>query len=201
MFTTYDEWLASGQTATCQDCHMQQQLGALATGSRTDRVRSDHGFGESLRAALVSDVELVAGEAVDDPWIVRIQLSNISAAHAVPAGMPGRALVLRVRAIGQDGRELAREEQSLRRVLVDATGEERPFYAATSEREDTRLQAGEIRNVRIAVVAPQAQRFVVELIGPVLTPAVATQMVVTDEPPQVRWTREIDVHTIGRHGG
>ena len=193
IFTTFDEWQASGQTPTCQDCHMQQEHGALATGWRDDRLPSDHGFSalSKFDASLTLKAHVEQAGSSTKPWIVRASVTNAYAAHAFPAGLPGKALLLRVRALADDGSELARDEYLFHRVLVDDAGVERPFYEATHEREDTRLQTGETRDVELEFSARSPTQVVVELLGPSLPPIFGPEKVVTREPPKVRLSQQV----------
>ncbi|MGB1014157.1 MAG: multiheme c-type cytochrome, partial [Nannocystaceae bacterium] len=112
VFTTFEEWQASGQVATCQDCHMQQERGSLATGWRNDRLISDHGFlaASKFDASLTMNAQVEQVGGAGKPWVVRASVTNAYAAHAFPAGLPGKVLVLRIRALDKLGGELARKE-------------------------------------------------------------------------------------------
>jgi len=149
IFTEFAEWQKSPSGASgimCQDCHMPGAVAEVAPGSPPRAGVPHHGFmgedGELARRAL--ELSLVAkrkGARVTVTTTVR----NQGAGHAMPAGLPGRQLVLRVFSLDAAGTELARREVIYTRRLVDARGAEVPFYRAVAEAADSRIAAGEAR--------------------------------------------------------
>lgn len=190
-FTSFAEWRRDAESGpTCQTCHMGGSRGPIASGaSRRERV-PDHGpprAGEAI--AWSTRWELAPGRLR-----VLVELRNTGAAHAVPAGLPGRALEVSVEARGPEGALLGEDRRSLRRVLVDASGREVPFYAATREAEDTRLAAGETRalelGVPLATSGPLELR--VRLGDRALAPAIAAQLELPAPAPTI--VREASFH-------
>ena len=68
-----------------------------------------------------------------------ITLENHHAAHYVPSGLPERRIVVQVRLVDAAGTETWHDQRELGRVLVDASGNEVPFWAATRVGADTRI--------------------------------------------------------------
>ena len=58
---------------------------------------------------------------------VTVTVSNVTAGHTVPSGLPERRIVVRVHVRDANGAELEMQSRSLGRVLVDARGLEVPF--------------------------------------------------------------------------
>jgi hypothetical protein len=188
VFTDYPEWKATSYAQAgiaCQDCHMPTTAAEVASGAAR-KVRVGHhdfmgGGGDLWRRALG-----IAAEASDrDGKIaVRVTLKNEAAGHAVPAGMPGRQVVVRVRMLDAGGNEAAREERTLARVLTDEAGREVPFYAARSEGPDERLQPGQTRKLDFTLEAPSEGAVVVAVAWRSASPAiVAATGVPAEERP------------------
>lgn len=175
-FTSFAEWRhgSAGAGAACQACHMSGPPGLIASGGpRRDHV-PDHGPATPGAALAWS----VRGQARPGEVRVEVDLRNAAAAHALPAGPPGRALVLRVEVRDAEGALLGAEEQVYRRLLVDAAGVEVPFYEAAREAEDTRLREGELREAAFVLPGPRAGtvRALVSLDLRPLSPAVAARL-------------------------
>jgi len=149
VFTEYEEWTKSPSAAAgvgCQGCHMVAEKGAVAVGSNPRDATTFHGLvdpqGEMRRRALSMTIVLADREGKIH---VECTLKNEGAGHAVPSGLPEHRVVLSV-AVVNGNTELGREERSFGRVLVDASGKEAPFYAATRVLSDNRLQPFEPRS-------------------------------------------------------
>lgn len=175
-FTTFAEWRhgASGGAAPCQSCHMNGRPGPVASGGPERPRVPDHGPSQPGVAVDWNSAARVEAGALR----VEVELHNAGAAHAVPAGLPGRALVVRVELYDSKGMSLGTAEQPLRRLLVDAAGEEAPFFAAAREAEDTRLREGETRRLAFELPAPPAGEVRVEVtlgLRP-LSPALAARL-------------------------
>ena len=137
VFTEYADWRDGPAAHTpCQSCHMPAGRAALAVGSPVRDGVPDHGMlgaaADLRRRALALEVS-----SHDDPKsdmvVVDVTLTNATAGHHVPAGLPERRIVVRVAV----GGELSSRE--LGRVLVDAAGAEAPFWRATRVASDTRI--------------------------------------------------------------
>lgn len=174
-FTTFAEWRhgATGGAAACQSCHMNGRPGPVASGGPARARVPDHGPSE---AGVAIDWRM---SAKTGPGTVRVEveLRNAGAAHAVPAGLPGRALVVRAELHDAKGMSLGSSEQALRRLLVDAAGEEVPFFAAAREAEDTRLREAETRKLALELPAPPGEVRVDVTLGlRPLSPALAARL-------------------------
>lgn len=175
-FTTFAEWKrgAAGGGAPCQSCHMNGRPGPVASGGPGRARVPDHGPAQPGAA-----VDWQMSARVDAGALrVAVELRNAGAAHAVPAGLPGRALVVRVAVYDAKGMSIGTSEKSLRRLLVGADGEEAPFYEAAREAEDTRLREGEARDLTFEFPTPPAGEVRVDLtlgLRP-LSPAVAARL-------------------------
>lgn len=140
---------------SCQSCHMPGVKAELAMGEPERDGVPDHGFfghagklrGTSLRASV---------EASWQPGVAELafRLTNARAGHAIPAGSPGRELVVRISARAEGGRELAHEERTFGRRLVDTEARVVPFFKAQRVASDTRLQPGETRRDRVRFEQP-----------------------------------------------
>ena len=142
IYTEYEEWRASSYAtdgATCQGCHMPPDRTAVATGAE-ERDVAAHGFFGVANALRQQAIELAA--SVDDRGVVTARVRNSGAGHAVPTGLPGRQLIVRVIALDAAGRERARRERIYARVLVDERGVEVPYPRATKLAKDDRIGAG-----------------------------------------------------------
>lgn len=147
--TEYADFLKSRFAArgkSCQSCHMPGIRAELATGERERDGVPDHSFlghrgqlrGTALSAKAVASWKPRRAQLI-------ISLRNVRAGHAIPAGSPGRQLVLSVSARDAAGTELARAERLYQRRLVDEAGRVAPFYAAVRSEADTRIGPGEAR--------------------------------------------------------
>ncbi|UQA59343.1 hypothetical protein E8A73_002190 [Polyangium aurulentum] len=158
VFTDYPEWKATSYAQAgiaCQDCHMPTTTAQVASGAERKVRVGNHGFlaggGERARHAL----GLVAKASdLDGRIALEVSLKNEGAGHAVPAGMPGRQVIVRVRVLDAAGNEGAHEERALGRVLGDEAGREVPFYAAQKEQADERIKPGETRKLDFTLEAP-----------------------------------------------
>ena len=148
LYDTYGEWKRSGFAAigiSCQGCHM---LGA-ADGS----IGADHRVAvDPARAVSVlleaPTLSLVRGA---DPVDATLTLQNTGAGHAFPTGTPFRGVRLDVALVrpadpGGDPFRVGLTEAQLHRDFDPAP----PFSIVG----DTRLQAGESRDYRLAIALP-----------------------------------------------
>jgi hypothetical protein len=138
------QYAAKGKS--CQSCHMPGVRAELAIGERERDGVPNHGFlgdagklrGSALKAAVSASWK--AGWAE-----LNLKVTNARAGHAIPAGSPGRELLIRVSAHDDNGQELERKERAFGRSLADAEGRAAPFYLASRVGSDTRLMPGETR--------------------------------------------------------
>jgi hypothetical protein len=146
VFTEYADWKAGPEAAKgvqCQDCHMPKQRAALATGSPTRTGVPHHGLlglAQDLRKRALGLEVTVQDDA--GALAVTVTVRNNNAGHAVPAGLPERRVVVRVRVVDAAGAVVAQESRALGRVLVDAAGKEAPFWRAAKVGSDTRITVG-----------------------------------------------------------
>lgn len=129
ILTTFSEWQQSQAAAngeTCQDCHMWRTAASIVD-PRVKRVKQatvnlhempgGHSLHQLLKALDISYDLSRTDEGLD----VDVRIANLIG-HAVPTGMPGREIVLRLRvdAEGADSREVTRV---FGKSFIDATGE------------------------------------------------------------------------------
>jgi hypothetical protein len=143
VLTEYEDWEAgpAGDAGLpCQSCHMPGTRAAIATGSRERDGVPHHGMlgtaADLRRRALALRVELRAAAGGLE---VVCTLRNEGAGHHVPAGLPERRIVVRLRVVAADGEIMHSEERALGRHLVDANGQDAPFWRAVAESRDTRI--------------------------------------------------------------
>lgn len=136
----------AAQGKSCQSCHMPGARAELAIGEREREGVPDHTFlgdagklrGSALRATASASWTAARTE-------LTLSVTNARAGHGIPAGSPGRELLIRVSAHDQSGQELERKELTLGRALLDAEGRAAPFYLASRVGSDTRLMPRETR--------------------------------------------------------
>ena len=113
-----------------------------------------------------------------------VALTNKGAGHALPAGLPSRRLLIEVIALGPDGNELARAQQSLGQHFLRADGSPAAFFEAHSRGEDTRLAAGETRSLVFTLATTPADSVHAIVYDQPLDPALASSWGI--EAPQLR---------------
>lgn len=145
LFPEYEEWrdeYSALGSQDCQVCHMPASRAEVAVGSGERSGIREHGF--AVRERLLS--RALSGQARvgrDSKGLhIVITLSNHGAGHAVPSGLPERRLQVGVELLDARGQVIARDEHSRGRVLVDAAGQEAPFFAASRVERDTRIHPG-----------------------------------------------------------
>ena len=138
------QYAAKGKS--CQDCHMPGVRAELAIGERERDGVPDHGFLGDAGKLRGSALTAVASASWKAGWAeVSVSVTNARAGHAIPAGSPGREVLIRVSAHDQNGVELERQERVFGRRLVDADGRAAPFYLASRVGSDTRLMPRKTR--------------------------------------------------------
>jgi hypothetical protein len=185
VFTEYTDWKAGWAAQkgyACQSCHMPKDRAALATGSPVRAGVPHHGLlgrAKDLRAtALTLDVKLDAQGALG------VTVNNKLAGHSVPAGLPERRVVVRVRLKDSSGAETWHDERALGRTLVDANNAEVPFWKATRVGSDTRIAAGGSQSMTFTVPMAPAGTLEVEVVYRGLSDAVAKQLAISDVEEQ-----------------
>ncbi len=156
VYTEFEEWQASSwaeRNVPCQGCHMPVRRAELAVGAGVRSNVPQHTFmPEKLRESaglLTARMEGACGAGR-----LGVQVSNEGAGHAIPTGHPSRQMVLSVEVLGADGTLAQREERTFGRRLVNAEGQEVPWFEAVRVAQDTRVQAEEQRTVQFAVEGP-----------------------------------------------
>lgn len=156
VFPEFREWrdgqsVLSGQS--CQGCHMPGESAEAAVGSGVRALVRGHGF--TLRGRLLGQALSGQAQVTSDGQKLQVivTLSNTGAGHAVPTGLPERRLQIALELVDSAGRSIV-QEQSLGRVLVDAAGQEAPFFRAVRQGADSRLQPGESRSLTFELAAP-----------------------------------------------
>lgn len=177
IFTEHTEWAKSSYASssiTCQDCHMPGAVAEVASGwGRQARV-GNHGCmgdgGDLRRRALTMQLTV---EDQKGTIHAEARLKNEAAGHAVPTSLPGRQIVLRVRALDESGAEIERAERIYTRVLVDDQGAEVPFFLARREASDSRIAAGETRRESFSFKVARAGEIRAEILWRRASPALA----------------------------
>lgn len=190
VYTEYEEWKASTWAArglACQGCHMPVHRMEVAVGAGARTGVPQHTFmSPELRASAASlqaRMEGACGAAR-----LSVQVSNQGAGHAIPTGHPSRQLVLSVEVRGADGELAWRGERTFGRRLVDAAGQEVPWFEAVRVAEDSRVQAEEQRSELFTVEAPCAGEAHLVLAERPLSPELARRLGLA-EPSAVELTR------------
>lgn len=177
VFSEYDEWRRGPSGAagiSCQSCHMPGTTAEVAPGSPARPLVPNHGF-RGLDGDLEKTALSLAAFRRDEGGAVKITvlIKNGGAGHSVPAGFPGKQVILRVRLLDGKEQEIDRAERVYARVLVNAAGIEVPFYEARAEASDNRFVPEETRREELSFPARSAAVVRAELILRAMSPAVA----------------------------
>ncbi len=177
LYTTYQEWKEGPYPEEgwqCQDCHMPGVKAPVAEGEKPRDGVPDHGFfgGGDLRKDSAK-LELTA-RLLDGAHVIDARLTNY-AGHDLPSGFPGKRAVLRAVALDHAGKELARDEISFGRRLVDLHGRPTAYAGAARVDSDDRLKPKEVRAVMLFGGQPLtgAARVKAELVWQSIDPALA----------------------------
>ena len=164
VFTEYADWKAGpAANKPCQTCHMPTEKALIATGSPMRTGVPHHGLFGKAGELRQRAVQLEVSSKLDAGGTsIEVKLTNTGAGHAIPAGIPERKIIVRVKALDARGAEVGHDERSLGRVVVDAAGAEVPFWKAVKVGSDTRIAPGatwqdhfslpEAASVEVAVV-------------------------------------------------
>jgi hypothetical protein len=179
VFTSYEEWEEGNHREAdmhCQGCHMPSRAGAAAPGADAREAIAHHGTmgdTERLRArAIQLTLDATRGP---ERTALTVQVANRGAGHAVPSGLPARRVALNVRALRGE-QELATQQKVYGRVLVDAAGQEAPFYAATALSRDDRLASDERRQEKFELEVPRDATLEVTVVWQEVAPAIAARL-------------------------
>jgi hypothetical protein len=191
VLTEYADWKAGPEAARgtqCQDCHMPKERAVLAIGSPTRADVPHHGLlgiAKDLRTrALGLDVTVnAAGGAL----AVAVTVRNNNAGHAVPAGLPERRVIVRARVVDATGAEVASQARALGRMLVDAAGQEAPFWRAKQVAADTRIGVGATWQDTFELAAANIGTLHVDVMYRGMSDAIAKELAITEieEHPMV----------------
>jgi hypothetical protein len=166
VYTEYSEWSAAKDKdgAECQGCHMPGASAEVAKSAGVRKKVPHHGLlgkkGDlfSDAASLVVHLSESGGEVT-----VETELTNDGAGHAIPAGHPGRRLVLSVRSLDEQGAIAGEQQKEFARIYRDADGKEAPFFLAT-QHDDTRLLPNATDRSRFTIAVPKKGALSVQLV-------------------------------------
>lgn len=159
--TTGTENAASAQS--CVDCHMPIVKGQPAVGSKST-VHRRHAFPGGYSPDFVKGSASLAIRTDDEAeeLTVVLEVKRMFTGHDLPTGNPMRHVVLRVEAFDEDDEEIwsniadnPHEDDPgavFQRTFADAEGHRPvPPFASSGPPTDTRLRAGETRELRYAI--------------------------------------------------
>ncbi len=178
VYTEYADWKASGyKSRPCQQCHMPGDTAKVAESEEERPNVPNHSFLGRERSLAGTGIEISARvQGTGATITVDATLTNKKAGHHLPAGMSGRQLILRVRAIDDDGKEIARKERIFERRLVDDRGRPVPFYEATRLDTDTRIGPKAKREEKLELKVPTAAKLLIALYRRAMGPEVARRV-------------------------
>jgi hypothetical protein len=195
--TEYEEWQRGPYAemgVSCQGCHMPAERREAATGAGVREEVHQHRWLGSLddlrtRALTVTTVLATSGATSR----LAIELTNDGAGHAVPSGLSGRQIVIRVVASDGRGTELARQERVLSRVLVDATGAEAPFYLAERVGSDTRIAPEQTHREWFHLPYTRGGRVTAQVLWRAMSPALAASIGAPEPETRVLYQRAMEM--------
>ncbi len=105
----------------------------------------------------------------------------------MPAGLPERRLLVRVRVVDAAGAEVASETRVLGRQLVDAGGSKAPFWRAARVGSDTRIGVGATWQDTFKLAAANIGTVEVDVVYRGIADAIAKELAITEieEHPMV----------------
>lgn len=184
VLTEYADWKAGPEAERgnqCQHCHMPKERAAIATGSPVRKGVPHHGLlglAQDLRKRALGLEVKVAEEG--GALAVTVTVRNNNAGHAVPAGLPERRVVIRVRVVDAAGTEVASATRELGRVLVDDKGAEAPFWRAVKVASDTRIQVGGEWQDTFQLAAANIGKLEVDVVYRGMPDAIAKELAITE---------------------
>ncbi len=176
IMTTYSEWKGSRAAKdgkTCQSCHMGRTkaqivdpriLRAPEVAVNLHEVPGGHSLEQLYKAFGAS---ILDPARVGDQLEIKVRLTNKGAGHAVPTGMPGRRVVLRVQVDTSSGKTL-QDQRVYERIFRGSDGaviERGSGFFAKQVRLDTdsRIRADEQRTESFLFPVPAADTAHVEV--------------------------------------
>ena len=87
---------------------------------------------------------------------MKVDVKNAGAGHFIPAGAPGRQIVLRASFLGRSGDEIALQERVFQRRLEDPEGNVGSLTTAARVKSDTRIAPLATRREVFELRAPDA---------------------------------------------
>ena len=153
------EYAAGGETKPCAECHMptvESPSGPVSTRPthKSHRFLGPHQAQRLGEPGLLADAVKVSGRFEGGKLIAKLE--NVTG-HGFPTGFPARMVVLDLRAFDASGKEVFRNitadpmkehpEAVFNKGYVDADGKPALAPFATKLVRDTRLKAGEMREV------------------------------------------------------
>lgn len=204
VFTEYKDFIDGDDAkkgTVCQDCHMPGEKAELANGSPVRTGVPHHGLlgiASDLRARSVA-VEVTVKPAPDRPeWNqvagidVQIAVTNTTAAHYIPAGLPERRLAVRAHIVDDKNTDANLGfTWHLGRELADDNKQWAPFWRATQVFRDTRIAPGATWKDSWQSAAPNSGKVIVEVAYVGLAEEAAALLHVKDVELQILATLEV----------
>ncbi len=212
VFTEYKDFIDgddSKKDVVCQDCHMPGEKAEVANGSPVRTDVPHHGLlgiASDLRGRAVAVEVTVKPTTERTEWNrfdrfdgnqaegieVFVAVTNTTAAHYIPSGLPERRIEVRARVVdAKNAPENLGHAWSLGRHLADDRGHFAPFWRATQVKEDTRIAPGATWKDSWASGAPASGKVIVEVVYRGLAEEAATLLGVTEVEQQVLATLEV----------
>lgn len=197
VFNEYNEWKAGTfNSVPCQDCHMPAIVDEIAVGWEKKALLGHHGMMGDNNTLRMQAIEISGRvDAKGQKLSIALDVKNKGAGHKAPGGLPGRQMILRAVLLDQAGAEAARGERIYERRLVNADGDDVPFFQAEREDKDTRLSPGEARRERFEFEYAQGGQFRIELLWRSIAPVIGAAIRIA---PEERVLAEVLV-PFGRH--
>lgn len=147
---TYSEWKEgwySSKGVQCQDCHMNEVEGRTSHESGDEKAYQHYWYGghsgQFLEKAVNIDSEI---QQTENRIKVTIKLTNSKVGHKIPSGFPSRKLILKFKALNEDGDEIFTDSRVYTKILLDQYGNQvYDFWKATSIGDDNRIKPKETR--------------------------------------------------------
>jgi hypothetical protein len=204
VFTEYKDFMETDDAkkgVVCQDCHMPGEKAPLAEGSPVRADVKHHGLlglAGDLRARMVAvevNVKAVPPQldgTIVDGVSVAVTVTNVTAAHYIPAGLPERRIEVRAKIVDDKASEKNVGKTWWLGRHLGADGRFAPFWRAKEVVDDTRIPpGGEWKGTPWQSSAPASGKVVVEVLYRGLAEEAATLLGVTDVEQQVLATLEV----------
>lgn len=188
------EWKSNEGAPSCTSCHMPEVRGPSGSVSPTRESHRSHAFLGPHRAFRDGDIDFMktalalSASIVEERIIVRVENKS---GHALPSGFPARLLVVQVLGHDKDDQLVFTSfkenpsqetpEAVFGKVYVDDKGAPTLAPWATKLERDTRLAAGEVRELSMMLPA-SVRRATVKVFFRLLSPPLARQIEVDSRP-------------------